>query len=402
MKNWQIINISKTYLSLFDGPHATPKPSAHGKIFLRIENITDVGHLDFSKTTFISEEDFPRWTKRVKPKENDLVFSYEATLGRYAIIPKNFEGCLGRRIALIRPNNKIAYFKFLYYYFFSNLWKQEVSNYLITGATVDRIPLIKFSKFKILLPPLPIQQKIAAVLSAYDDLIENNNRRIALLEKMAEELYREWFVRLRFPGHDQVKIVKGVPEGWEVKKLSEIVELAYGKALKEENRLEGQIPVYGSSGIVGNHNQAIVTGPGIIVGRKGNVGKVLWAPTDFYPIDTVYYVKSRYPFEFIYYLLQTMNFINNDAAVPGLNRQQAYSNKFYFPPDLHIKNFEKIIQPIFKSIENLSQINYNLSNSRDRLLSRLMSGKIDLEHLDIAFPPSMQAENHLPEEKSHA
>jgi len=130
------------------------------------------------------------------------------------------------------------------------------------------------------------------VLSAYDDLIENNNRRIAFLEKMAEELYREWFVRLRFPGHEKVKIVKGVPEGWAVKKLKEIVEFAYGKALKEEDRIEGNYPVIGSGGIIGYHNAALVKGPGIVVGRKGNVGKVIWTKKDFFPIDTVYFVRS--------------------------------------------------------------------------------------------------------------
>lgn len=133
-------------------------------------------------------------------------------------------------------------------------------------------------------PPLPIQRKVSAVLSAYDDLIENNNRRIALLEKMAEELYREWFVRMRFPGYEKVKIVKGVPKGWKVKQLREIVELAYGKALKEEDRIEGNFPVIGSSGIIEYHNTAFVEGPGIVVGRKGNVGKVIWSKKDFFPL----------------------------------------------------------------------------------------------------------------------
>ncbi|MBN2769220.1 MAG: restriction endonuclease subunit S, partial [Spirochaetes bacterium] len=237
MKNWIETPIKEIYDSLYDGPHATPKPTESGKIFLKIDNITEDGHLDFTKIRFISEEEFPRWTKRVKPKQYDIVFSYEATLGRYAIIPKDFEGCLGRRIALIRPNNKKGFYKFLYYYFFSSLWKIELGNYLITGATVDRIPLLKFPKFKIFLPPPPIQRKIAAVLSAYDDLIENNNRRIAFLEKMAEELYREWFVRLRFPGHEKVKVVKGVPEGWEVKKISEIVDFLSGFSFKSKTYL---------------------------------------------------------------------------------------------------------------------------------------------------------------------
>ncbi len=166
MKGWIEVAISKVYIALYDGPHATPKPATNGKIFLRIENITDDGRLDFSKITYISESDYPRWTKRVTPQKDDIVFSYEATLGRYAIIPNKFKGCLGRRIALIRPDNSKAYFKFLYYYFFTNSWREETGKYLISGATVDRIPLVKFPEFKILCPPLPIQRKIAAIISA--------------------------------------------------------------------------------------------------------------------------------------------------------------------------------------------------------------------------------------------
>ena len=272
---------------------------------------------------------------------------------------------------------------------------------LIAFAGGSATPIINksvFSSIKVNVPWLPIQRKIAAVLSAYDDLIENNNRRIAILENMAAELYREWFVRLRFPGHDSVGAglkpapSKGVPEGWEVKKLSDVVELAYGKALKEEDRVDGPYPVYGSSGIVGFHNHALVKGPGIIVGRKGNVGSVIWSSLDFFPIDTTYYVKSKFPFEYVYYLIQSMNFINNDAAVPGLNREQAYANKFYFPPLSLIDSFAAMAKPFFTQKNSLKKQNEFLEISRDRLLSRLMSGKIDVENLDIQFPDSMKEE----------
>ena len=284
-----------------------------------------------------------------------------------------------------------------YVYYIATTLKDALVSFAGGSAT----PIINksvFSSIKVNVPWLPIQRKIAAVLSDYDDLIENNNRRIAILENMAAELYREWFVRLRFPGHDSVGAglkpapSKGVPEGWEVKKLSDVVELAYGKALKEEDRVDGPYPVYGSSGIVGFHNHALVKGPGIIVGRKGNVGSVIWSSLDFFPIDTTYYVKSKFPFEYVYYLIQSMNFINNDAAVPGLNREQAYANKFYFPPLSLIDSFAAMAKPFFTQKNSLKKQNEFLEISRDRLLSRLMSGKIDVENLDIQFPDSMKEE----------
>ena len=234
------------------------------------------------------------------------------------------------------------------------------------------------------------QQKIVAILSAYDDLIENNRRRIALLEKMAEEIYREWFVRMRFPGHEQAKFEKGVPVNWKQMTLGEVLELCYGKALKDENRAAGRIPVYGSGGIVGTHDEALVDGPGIIVGRKGNVGSVYWSDDAFFPIDTVYYVKSHFSMCFLLYLLKSMNFINNDAAVPGLNRSQAYSNRFFMPTTDLIADFGSQAKRLFDLRKNLTKQLQMLESTRDLLLPRLISGKLPVENLDIHFPPSMQ------------
>ena len=249
---------------------------------------------------------------------------------------------------------------------------------------LDEIPVF--------LPEVPTQEKIAAIVSTYDDLIENNDRRISLLERMAEEIYREWFVRLRFPGHEKVKFHKGIPEGWRIKKLQDIVELAYGKALKEEDRIPGDYPVFGSSGIVGTHKSYLVESPGIIIGRKGNVGSVHWSEQFFHPIDTVYYVKSDLDFYFLFFLLQSLNFINNDAAVPGLNRSQAYSNTFYLPPQFLIEKFAETTKTIFNFKNNLKEQNKTLQQTRDRLLTRLISGKLSVEDLDIHFPPSMTEE----------
>ncbi|MGH3087424.1 MAG: restriction endonuclease subunit S, partial [Rubrobacteraceae bacterium] len=311
-------------MNLYDGPHATPKPVSNGPVFLGIKNITDDGRLDLSEIRHISEEEFPRWTRRVLLQPGDIVFTYEATLNRYAIIPEGFRGCLGRRLALIRPDPQKVDTRFLFYYFFGDDWRTTIAKNMLSGSTVDRIPLTSFPEFEITLPPLPTQRKIASVLSAYDDLIENNTRRIEILEEMARAIYREWFVHFRFPGHEKVGMVDfplgKVPEGWEVKKLGDVMELAYGKALKKDNRVPGPIPVYGSGGVVGYHDKHLAEGSGIIVGRKGNVGSVYWSDYDFFPIDTVFYVQTEVCLHYVYYNLRSQNFINNDAAVPGLNR----------------------------------------------------------------------------------
>ena len=259
-----------------------------------------------------------------------------------------------------------------------------------TGASNPTLNRNHLHKIKVRFPKLETQKKIAAILSAYDELIENNQRRIALLERMAEELYRECFVRLRFPGYAQATFEKGVPVGWREKQLGEILELCYGKALKENERESGDYLVFGSSGVIGTHNKALVNQPGIIVGRKGNVGSVHWSDRGFYPIDTVYYVKSDISNFYLFFLLQSMNFLNNDAAVPGLNRNQAYSNKFYLPLEPLIQKFASEAEKMFALKQKLARQNENLRTTRDMLLSRLISGKLSVERLDLHFPPGMR------------
>lgn len=385
---WQKVAIRELYEGLYDGPHATPKPSDQGPVFLGIGNITDDGHLDLKSVRHISESEFGRWTKRVTPSEGDIVFTYEATLNRYAIIPKGFKGCLGRRLALIRPNPRKVDTRFLHYYFFGHEWRNLIEEKKLSGATVDRIPLTEFPNFPVVVPPLETQRRISSILSAYDDLIEINTRRIEILEEMARRLYEEWFVQFRFPGHEGVKFKESelglIPEGWELLRLGDCVELVYGKALKAQDRVPGDYPVYGSSGVVGTHCESLVEGPGIVVGRKGNVGSVFWSDVSFFPIDTTYYVRSEVPFSYVYFNLQRQRFLNNDAAVPGLNREQAYALPFLLPDQDVLSRFSSEWEAIYGLLRRLECINVNLRAQRDLLLPKLISGEIDVS--DIPMP----------------
>ena len=271
---------------------------------------------------------------------------------------------------------------FLFYRLASTkLWE------LRTGSAQAQITIERLTNYEVEVPPLGLQKKIAAILSAYDDLIEKNTRRIKILEKMAQALYREWFVHFRFPGHEKVKMVPSplgpIPQGWEVCKLKDHVELAYGRALKAEDRAVGPFPVYGSSGVVGYHSCKLVEGPGIIVGRKGNVGSVYWSDESFYPIDTVYFVQTKLPLFYVFYNLQEQNFINNDAAVPGLNRNQAYSLAFLLPRPGLLNAFGDFCKPAFEQLRNVRSRNLNLHRTRDLLLPKLVSGEIDVSNLDI-------------------
>jgi type I restriction enzyme, S subunit len=254
------------------------------------------------------------------------------------------------------------------------------------GTNINNLNQEILNSLSVPCPSLFVQQRVAAILSVYDDLIENCQRRIQILESMARTLYREWFVHFRFPGHgDHPRVdstIGGIPEGWTVRKLAEVLELNYGKALRKESRTEGEFPVFGSSGIVGTHDSYLVKGPGIIVGRKGNVGSVFWSDQDFFVIDTAYFVTSSLPLRYLYYVLPTLNFINSDAAVPGLSRSQAYSLEILIPPISLLETFCDFADDFEQQATTLQRQIQNLRRTRDLLLPRLLSGQIDVEAID--------------------
>jgi type I restriction enzyme S subunit len=319
-------------------------------------------------------------------EEGDLIFCVRGnTTGRMNWADKKYS--LGRGVCSIRGETKMdtKYIKYCLERYLPELLQAA------GGSTMPNLSQETIKNFSIPYPPY--RNKITAILSAYDDLIENNLRRIKILEEMAQALYREWFVHFRFPGHEKVRLVDSplgkIPEGWRVEKLGNIIELNYGKGLPKEKRREGCVPVYGSSGIVGYHDRSIVDGPGIIVGRKGNVGSVFWSDTDFYPIDTVYYVSSELPLRYLFYDLQTRNFINNDAAVPGLNRKQAYSLETILPTPELMDKFCNITEAFGKQASILRNKNEILRRTRDLLLPKLISGEIDVSELDIKVPEEL-------------
>jgi len=304
-------------------------------------------------------------------------------LGKIGIVKEeHLPANTNQACAIIRLKHSGSDYRFIKHYFSEKSFIDYVNS--LTGqAAQPNINLTDIGNLRLLLPPLIVQEQVASILSAYDELIEVNNQRIKLLEETASQLYKEWFVRMRFPGYKKAKFEKGIPEGWEVKKLGEVIELCYGKALKEEDRNGGKYPVYASSGIVGYHDLFIATSPGIVVGRKGNVGSVFWVTQNFYPIDTAFFVKTSLSLYYTYYNLLSQNFIEGDAAVPGLNRNQAYSNFILIPCDDLLSKFDDLIKPMFEMLDNLHQQNNQLRQIRDKLLPRLISGKLQVK--DIKF-----------------
>jgi type I restriction enzyme, S subunit len=360
---------------------------------IRTTNVRD-GFIDTENVRHVTEPTYKKWTRRLIPKRGDVILTREAPLGEVGKIRTDDQIFLGQRLYQFRTNPQKLDADFLLYSLLDDDLQGQIRGYG-SGATVEHMRLQDIPSLEISLPPIKEQHKIAAILSAYDDLIENNLRRIKILEEMAQNLYREWFVKFRFPGHQHARFTDSplgrIPEGWEVKTLGENLELNYGKALKHEDRRRGEVPVYGSSGVVGYHDVPLVNGPGIVVGRKGNVGSVFWSDKNFYPIDTTYFVTSRMPLRFLFYDLQTKNFLNNDAAVPGLNRNQAYSLETVAPPADILIQFCQFADDFEQQAAILRLQNTTLRRTRDLLLPRLISGEVDVSELYIAVPEEAQA-----------
>jgi type I restriction enzyme S subunit len=230
------------------------------------------------------------------------------------------------------------------------------------------------------IPKLDIQKRMVEFAAPYDDLIQNNQRRMALLEEAAQQLYREWFVRLRFPGHERTRMIHGVPEGWERTAFKNALVLQRGFDLPIQAREDGDIPVYGSTGINGFHNKARVQGPGVVTGRSGTLGEVHYVACDYWPLNTALWVKEFKTVTplFALFLLRQMELkqYNGGVSVPSLDRKAVHRIEILVPSRKLIALFDEFASLLFAQIENLITQNQKLRTARDLLLPRLMSGKI--------------------------
>ena len=183
---------------IYDGPHATPEKTENGPYYLSISSL-ESGRLDLSKSAFLSESDFQKWTKRVTPQKGDILFSYETRLGEAALMPEGIRACLGRRMGLLRPKINNVTSEYLLYAYISPQFQQTIVSNTIKGATVERIALNKLSSFNIRIPDFDEQKNVAGLLTSIDSKIELNNRINTELEAMAKTLYDYWFVQFDFP-----------------------------------------------------------------------------------------------------------------------------------------------------------------------------------------------------------
>ena len=232
MSKWQPVKLNDCCASISDGDHQAPPKSTSGIPFVTISNIDSYNSLDFSNVMYVPQEYYDKLDNKRKAQPGDIIYSVVGSFGIPVLIKNDIPFVFQRHIAILKPNNTIDS-RFLYYSMLSKDFYHKADAVAI-GAAQRTISLTALRNLEISLPPLEVQRKIADILSAYDDLIENNRKQIKLLEEAAQRLYKEWFIDLRFPGHEDTPVVNGLPDGWEKKKLVEIADIIMGQSPKSE------------------------------------------------------------------------------------------------------------------------------------------------------------------------
>ncbi|MDD2721254.1 MAG: restriction endonuclease subunit S [Gallionella sp.] len=389
-----------------------------GVNFIKAESITRDGNIVESTFSKIGEKTHEA-LKRSQIADSDVLVTIAGIyLGKIGLVRKqHLPANTNQAVAIVRLDKAKASPEFIKYFLLTPSTTSYL-NMLCPQSAQPNLNLTQLGNLKFNLPALSYQKKIAAILSSYDDLIENNRRRIELLEKMAEELYREWFVRMRFPGHKKVKIVKGVPEGWRMEKLDKAFQYTGGGTpSKEVNRYweGGEVNWFTPSDITGadgiylersgeqcteegfNSSSAkmfpaysVMLTSRATIGAIGinltpactNQGFITCIPNEQYPLPYLYHwIKLAKPH---------FELLAVGATFAELTKGTFKRIEILTPPELIVTEFVQIVSPLFQAIENHLRANKKLTETRDMLLPRLISGKLSVEHLDIQFPPSME------------
>jgi type I restriction enzyme, S subunit len=306
----------------------------------------------------------------------------------------------------------------LVYYFLQTLHLQSFD----TGSSNPTLNRNHIHKIKVMFPKKQVQKKISAILSAYDDLIDNNRRRIALLEKMAEEIYREWFVRLRFPGHKQTKFEKGVPAGWREMASNQVFDVLSGGTPKTDMPAywDREIPFFTPKDATENYyvlkteknitekglnscNSKLYPKDTIFITARGTVGKLALANRAMAMNQSCYALAMKTKGRVFYHFLTIRNAI---TYVKGVSKSGVFDNiivdtfktvPILMPKNELVEQFNDTVTPLFLRTSTLLEVNELLVDKRNKILPRLISGKLSVENLDIQFPPSMLRETESQE-----
>lgn len=388
---------------IVDCPHSTAPDEGEGYPLIRTPNVGK-GRLDLNGVHRVSESVYKQRIQRGAPRANDLIFAREAPAGNVALVQENQTVCLGQRTVLIRPNVQKVNPQYLVYYLLSPKPQYELLG-TANGATVAHVNLPAIRNLKIELPEKSVQDKIGTILVTYDDLIENNQKQIKLLEEAAQRLYKEWFVDLRFPGHENTKIVDGVPEGWNECTVESFGTVITGKTPPTSNKeyyTNGKVPfvtipdmhnvVYPLKtekrltieGAQTQKNKYIPPNSVMIscIGTVGLVSITTEVCQTNQQINSIILNNEDDLYFFYESMLRMKDLLDglgsNGATMTNVNKSKLEKLIIISPSKDIVKQYNDVCKPLFESALNLSRKNVYLKNMREALLPKLMSGEVEV------------------------
>ena len=377
---WEKVRLEDCCYSISDGDHQPPPKAQQGIPFVTISNINSMNQLDFSDTMFVPKEYYQSLDEKRKVRKGDVLYSVVGSFGIPVLIKEERPFVFQRHIAILRPKEDIVDSGFLFYTMLNRDFYAKADAVAI-GAAQRTVSLGSLRNIKIDVPSLESQKHIADILSAYDDLIENNQKQIKLLEEAAQRLYKEWFVDLCFPGHENTKIVDGVPEGWSRGLLKELISVNYGKDHKKAPD-DGNIPVYGSGGLMRKCNKSLFSGEAVLIPRKGSLNHIMYVDETFWTVDTMFYATMKQPHTaiFVYFFVKAFDMysMNIGAAGPSMTTKILDAMDVVIPDKETMEKFDKRAKTYFNKIKTLQGQNDWLKIARDLLLPKLMSGEVEV------------------------
>ena len=389
---WEKVKLSEVTEYITDGDHQPAPKSDSGVLFVKIKDIQD-NCLTFDNALFVPQEYYNQLPKNRKAVYGDTLYTVVGSYGIPAFVNHNIPFCFERNIALLHPNNRVIP-KYLYYAVKNPIFYGNANN-IANGSAQKLIPLSKLAGMEVSVPPIERQETIVNILSAYDELIENNQKQIKLLEEAAQRLYKEWFVDLRFPGHETTPIVDGVPEGWKEQSLYQIADVVMGQSPKSEyyNQVGEGLPFHQGVGSYGNRFVSDETYSTSFT-RIAEAGSILFSVRA--PVGRLNLTKNKVVIgrglaainhrrraqSYLFYLLKEKFFrddiIGNGSIFASISKEELLNQKFLIPIDSLVGQFNGIAGGIDKKIDILSEQIRLLTEARDRLLPKLMSGEIEV------------------------
>ncbi|HIK15819.1 MAG TPA: restriction endonuclease subunit S [Leptolyngbyaceae cyanobacterium M33_DOE_097] len=398
---WQRVCIKDVCESIIDCVNKTA-PTVDYPTPYKMIRTTNVkaGWVHLSDVKYVTEEVFKTWTRRAVPQKGDVILTREAPLGEVGMLRGDESVFLGQRLVQYRADTSKLDNRFLLYCFQADDLQGQIKA-LGSGATVEHMRVPDAEKLTLLLPPLPVQKRIADILSAYDDLIENNTRRIKILEEMARSLYDEWFVKFRFPGHEQTKLIDSelglIPEGWEIKTFGDVSLNFDRKRIPlssiQRSKRQGEYRYYGASGVIDYIDDYIFDGKYLLIAEDGenlNSRKLpiaFLASGKFWVNNHAHIVQGKSPVssELLRLFMEALDISGyiTGAAQPKLSQSNLNRIPFILPSEQLLNRFNEVACQLLNQVENLHRKNQNLQKTRDLLLPKLISGEIDVEKLEV-------------------